>query len=244
MSTTLYFDRRDLTVQLRDIVSRIPALPAKVAVALLAGAGSVSVVALALSSPAIPTGAPAAQMAAIPAVIQNEPLRSCKEQTWPYVDRNCQQTNADGGSHPPRAVRVISTDRVAPATLNASPVVLAARPEATSEATIGSAPQTAPLDNSSASAQPDEIVPMPKPRPVQTVATRQTDPTNLRRALALHPPIRAEDDDGVQVRAYALPNGRRVTVYSYGNVSERAVISRNDIYERRSFRSPFASLFD
>jgi hypothetical protein len=85
---------------------------------------------------------------------------------------------------------------------------------------------------------------MPKPRPVQTVATRQTDPTNLRRALALHPPIRAEDDDGVQVRAYALPNGRRVTVYSYGNVGERAVISRNDSYERRSFRSPFASLFD
>jgi hypothetical protein len=242
MSTTLYFDRRDLTVQLRDIVSRIPALPAKVAVALLAGAGSVSVVALALSSPVAPS-APAAQVVAIPAVIQNEPLRSCKEQTWPYVDRSCQQTNADGGSHPPRAVRVISTDRVAPATLNASPVVLAARPDATSEATIGSVPQTAPLDNSSASVQPDEMVPMPKPRPVQT-ATRQTGPTNLRRALALHPPIRAEDDDDVQVRAYALPNGRRVTVYSYGNVGERAVISRNDIYERRSFRSPFASLFD
>jgi hypothetical protein len=243
MSTTLYFDRRDLTVQLRDIVSRIPALPAKVAVALLAGAGSVSVVALALSSPVAPS-APAAQVVAIPAGIQNEPLRSCKEQTWPYVDRSCQQTNADGVSHPPRAVRVISTDRVAPATLNASPVVLAAQREATSEATIGSAPQTAPLENSSASAQPEEIVPMPKPRPVQTVATRQTDPTNLRSALALHPPIRAEDDDGVQVRAYALPNGRRVTVYSYGNVTERAVISRNDSYERRSFRSPFASLFD
>jgi hypothetical protein len=238
MSMALYFDRHDLTVQLRDIVSRIPALPAKVAVALLAGAGSISVVALALSSPVAPS-APAAQVAAVPAVIQNEPLRSCKEQTWPYVDRSCQQTNADGANHPPRAVRVISTDRVAPATLNASPVVLAARPEAT----IGSAPQTASLENSGASAQPEEIVPMPKPRPVQT-ATRQSDPTNLRRALALHPPIRAEDDDGVQVRAYALPNGRRVTVYSYGNVGERAVISRNDSYERRSFRSPFASLFD
>jgi hypothetical protein len=89
---------------------------------------------------------------------------------------------------------------------------------------------------------------MPRRRPTQVVAVqRLPSATALSRALTLPPPpIRMEDDGNIsQVRAYALSDGRRVTVYrQYGNPAERAVISRNDVYERRPLRLPFLSLFD
>jgi hypothetical protein len=99
-----------------------------------------------------------------------------------------------------------------------------------------------------ASNDPQEVVPMPKPRPTQVVAAqRLPSAARLSKALSVPPPpIRAEDDEDVsQVRAYALSDGRRVTVYrQYGNPTERAVISRNDVYERPAVRLPFFNLFD
>lgn len=261
MSASLYFDRPDLVAQLRGMIARVPAVPAKIALAFLAGAASVSVIALATSAPKVESASPAAiaqpavaapQVAAVQApAAQPEPARSCKEQTWPYVDRSCAQQPANT-NQPPRAVRVISTDRVAPATLHAAPVVLAAQGEATQPAAAASsavddAQQQAPAGTSVASLDPNEVVPMPTPRPQMTAATRA--PKARRVVVTLPPagaPIRAEDDDddGVRVRAYALPDGRRVTVYRYENPADRAVASRPDYYERRAFRSPFGGLFD
>jgi hypothetical protein len=78
-----------------------------------------------------------------------------------------------------------------------------------------------------------------------SAAERSAAAPRVRKVVTLpSPPIRAEDDDGVQVRAYALPNGRRVTVYTYENPADRAVAPRPDVYERRPFRSPFGGLFD
>ena len=205
---------------------------------MLAGAAAVSILAVALSAPTAQSAAQAMQVISVPTpAVQPASAPNCKLQTWPYIDRSCAQQEANN-AQAPRAVRVISTDRVAPATLNAGPVVLASQTEMAEPTSkiVGSGETVA-------SVEPGEAVPMPKPRPLQTAAaTRRDIPDNVRRALT--PPIRAEDDDGVQVRAYALPDGRRVTVYRYENPAERAVISRNDAYERRQVRLPFLSLFD
>ena len=169
--------------------------------------------------------------------MSSAPAPTCKEQTWPYVDRACTQQVANSV---PRAVRVISTDRGAPATLSAGPVVLAGQTR-TAETTPLLLPETATRAEPPA---PDEAVPMPKPRPAQ-MATRTPAEARLRSALT-GPPIRAEDDEEFSdVRAYALPDGRRVTVYRrYDIPAERSVISRNDVYERRPMRFPFVSIFD
>ena len=178
-----------------------------------------------------------------PAVQRRVRSPTCKLQTWPYVDRSCAQTGGEQCLRAARGPCDLNRPRRACDAERRRRSFWLARPRADRTRTESWVRAAAGPAETVASVEPDEAVPMPKPRPLQTAAaTRRDIPDNVRRALT--PPIRAEDDDGVQVRAYALPDGRRVTVYRYENPAERAVISRNDLYERRQVRLPFLSLFD
>jgi hypothetical protein len=251
--STLHRERPSFVGVMRDIIARVPANTPLVT-SILAGAAAISILAVAISAPTARTTAQATQTASVPPLaVELGEASTCKSQTWPYIDRSCTQQDANKAPAL-RAVRVISTDRVAPATLTATPVVLAAPVEVAqpgASAGAGASPGAAILSDSTVAAvrPEDEIVPMPKSRPTQLASVKHWPEAKLRRGLE-SAPIRAEDDDegddGVRVRAYATPDGRRITVYRYENPSDRRVYSRNEYYERRPVRMPFpfVSMFD
>ncbi len=253
MSSSLHWERASFLDEAREFVAKLPANTV-VITALLAGVGAVSILAVALSAPSARSVAPIARQPSIEAKANEATaIPTCKEQTWPYVDRSCTQKSARE-NHPKRPVRVVSTDRGAPVTLNATPVVMAAASsEPESPAPTGIAASSSGgenllrpvVDEAIASGAPQEAVPMPIPRPIQTaVGVRPATAQGLRRALM--PAPQSIDDDGfAEVRAYATPDGRRVTVYRrYENPADRVVITRGEPYERRPLRFPFVSLFD
>src|SRR3954452_2296657 len=142
----------------------------------------------------------------------------CEKQAWPYVSKACSRDAANSASS--RKIRVISTDRNAPATIVAPTPSLgeeATPPPETRTASAPPAPDPAPP---TAPIDPDQA-PLPPSTERASVQTPPPPPSGLDRERNSVRTITVSSSTGaaprtdtVMVRVYHLANGRRVTQYS------------------------------
>jgi hypothetical protein len=157
------------------------------------------------------------------AVAAEADATSCQKLAWPYVNKACSHDGAKGAST--RKIRVISTDRNAPATIVAPTPSLKEdtppRPAIKSVSAPPPAPDATPQQASPASTKtPDEpSQPPPSERasvqpPSPSAAGRDRERSSVRTITVSSGAVAPPRNDTVVVRVYHLANGRRITQYS------------------------------
>lgn len=142
----------------------------KAAAACIAGIAFAAVI-MRAPEPATPRDADIAQAAAPlegerAAGPVNEPAQSsdpasstasaCAERSWPYVDQRCDESGGSADTH--RQVRVISTDKTAPASIMSKPPVIAAPlPQAEPKAAAAEAREPAKSEGATPANNPSEM---------------------------------------------------------------------------------------
>jgi len=146
---------------------------------------------------------------------------SCQKQAWPYVNKACSPDSAKVA--PTRKIRLISTDRNAPATIVAptpsSREDAPPRPEIIN-ASAPSAPDPSPQHASPIATQSPNEPPQPPSTERANVQFPSLSPAGSDRegvsvrTISVSSSAAAARNDTVVVRVYHLANGRRITQYS------------------------------
>ena len=145
------------------------------------------------------------------------PTTPCEKQAWPYGNKACSRDAANSASS--RKIRVISTDRNAPATIVSPTPTLGEEvtlPPETQTAGAPPAPDPAPP---TASIDPDQA-PLPPPterasvQPPPSPSGLDRERNSVRTITVSSSTSAAPRTDTVVVRVYRLANGRRITQYS------------------------------
>jgi hypothetical protein len=145
---------------------------------------------------------------------------SCQTQAWPYMNKACSPDAAK--AVPTRKIRLISTDRNAPATIVAptpSPPENTPRPE-TRSASAPPPPDPTPQHAPPAVTQSPNELPQPPSTEGASVQSPSPPPAgsdrerNSVRTISVTSSAAAPRNDTVVVRVYHLANGRRITQYS------------------------------
>jgi hypothetical protein len=189
---------------------------------------------------------------------------ACEQRSWPYNNQNCSEPDVNSGQAVP-AVRVIPTDKNAPATIPGPPTTATTAASAEPKASGGAAaaaPHAAiqPPVNSLPASQPPAAdstdrptVAMPNSAPKEAKASpggkrraKETKPSERQRQTTQGvqdrnrgPNQRDETTGSVIVRSYVLPDGRQVSVYRTLNGRGDAFpADRGDPYRLRSVPAP------